>query len=208
MHKRQYKEFFCSFCGKKIRRKKSRFRRYHNRGYFCSKECYGKLVSQNIIGISHHNYNRKERKCAFCKKKILVISSFLKKNKHSFCDRKCYGKWISKYRIGKRSYSWINGNTIEEYPGTFNYLLKNFIRKRDNYLCQNEDCGVPQKECIKTFHVHHIDYNRKNNESINLISLCYECHQKIKKYNHKYWQNYYENIQIKRKVHLLEKYIR
>lgn len=206
--KNHYKEFNCFFCNKKIVRKKSKLKRYHNRGYFCSKKCYGKWSSQNIRGEKHHNYNKRERKCSFCKKKLFIINSAFKKNKMSFCNRRCYGKWISKNRIGKNSYGWIDGSTLKEYPRAFNHLLKEFIRKRDNYICQNENCKVPQKECIKVFHVHHIDYNRKNNDPINLILLCQECHYKIKKHNHKYWQEYYENLQIKRKVHLLEQYIK
>lgn len=207
MRKRQYKEFFCLSCGKKTHRKKFRFRRYHKRGYFCSKKCHGKWESQNIVGKNHHNYNRKEKKCAFCKKKILVLNCSVKKNRNSFCDRKCYGKWQSKHIIGKNSPCWINGNAHQEYPRAFNYSLKEFIRKRDAYKCQNKSCGIPQKECIKTLHIHHIDYDRKNNDPINLIALCYACHQMITNRNYKYWQNYYEEIQIERKVHELEKYI-
>jgi len=200
-----YKEFPCFFCGKKIRRRKSRLKSKRKIGRFCSRKCFGKWESKNIVGKNHHNYNKKERRCAFCKKKILVLNFAVKKNKNSFCDRKCYGRWQSKYRVGKNSPCWVNGNSYQEYPAEFSGSLKEFIRKRDQYKCQNKSCGIPQIECLQKLHIHHIDHNRKNNDSINLIALCLRCHTKANR-DRKYWQAYYENIQIERKVHELEKY--
>ena len=40
--------------------------------------------------------------------------------------------------------------------------------------------------------VHHIDYDKKNNDPKNLISLCRKCHMKTNK-NRKYWTKYFQN---------------
>jgi hypothetical protein len=41
-------------------------------------------------------------------------------------------------------------------------------------------------------HIHHIDYNKKNCNPNNLISLCMQCHRQTS-YNRKDWINYYQN---------------
>ena len=58
----------------------------------------------------------------------------------------------------------------------FNNELKELIRKRDNYKCQI--CGIPQEECFKNLHVHHIDFNKSNCSPDNLITFCNSCHSK------------------------------
>lgn len=71
---------------------------------------------------------------------------------------------------GERNPSWMGGISFGEYGYEFNEALKSKIRKRDNYCCAIcENIG---------FVVHHIDYNKKNNEEKNLITLCRSCHGK------------------------------
>lgn len=72
------------------------------------------------------------------------------------------------------------------------YKDKDSIKQRDNYKCQNEECWGKSKKLI----IHHIDYNKKNCEDKNLITLCYSCNTRAD-YNRKYWKEYYEN-KIKR----------
>ncbi|GAG97080.1 unnamed protein product, partial [marine sediment metagenome] len=52
--------------------------------------------------------------------------------------------------------------------------LKGQIRRRDNYTCQQ--CGYTEKKLGYKLSVHHIDYDKKNNNINNLISLCRVCH--------------------------------
>jgi hypothetical protein len=40
-------------------------------------------------------------------------------------------------------------------------------------------------------HVHRVDYNKKNCETSNLISLCNSCHMRTN-FNRKEWKNKYE----------------
>lgn len=51
-------------------------------------------------------------------------------------------------------------------------MLRRSIRQRDNYICQI--CNKQQWDT--TFDVHHIDYDKKNCNPINLITLCKNCH--------------------------------
>jgi hypothetical protein len=95
-----------------------------------------------------------------------------------------------KYR--ERHKNWKGGISYEPYGFEFNDKLKEQIMARDKHRCQK--CGK-KYELI----VHHIDYNKKNNKSKNLISLCRECHG-LTNYNRKYWTKYYRHIIAKRKL--------
>lgn len=160
-----------------------------------------KYFSLRRMGKNNPNWNGKTKKvqCHQCKALIIRTGQHFEKRKKNFCSRKCFHK----YQKGENHPSWNGGISFLPYDSGFNEILKNFIRKRDDYKCQNLNCGVPEKECLQ-FVIHHIDYDKNNSDSINLIALCNSCNMKAN-FNRKYWQNYYENIQIKRKVHEFEK---
>lgn len=93
---------------------------------------------------------------------------------------------------GKNSPAWLGGISFEPYGIEFNEKLKEEIRKRDNYACQMLDCNAIQNG--KKFPIHHKDYNKRNNEDWNLVTLCHSCHSKTNT-NREYWENYFkENI--------------
>lgn len=81
---------------------------------------------------------------------------------------------------GKKHWNWNNGSSFEPYGVEFNEKLKEQIRKRDNYRCQ--ECFRHQDELYTKggrkykLNIHHIDYDKKNNKPENLISLCGNCH--------------------------------
>lgn len=90
---------------------------------------------------------------------------------------------------GEKNYNWKGGTRLESYSEDWNNTLKESIRQRDNYICQL--CGIHQDELSgwnKLLDVHHIDYNKKNNNPSNLITLCRSCHVKTN-YNRNYWFN-------------------
>jgi len=89
---------------------------------------------------------------------------------------------------GEKHYNWQGGISKEPYPFNFNKELKELIRGRDNYQCQL--CGMPECENIKKLSIHHIDYNKKNLNPNNLISLCSKCHTKTN-FKRKYWTEYF-----------------
>lgn len=82
------------------------------------------------------------------------------------------------------------------YPKEFNNKLKNKIRKRDNYRCQGLNCSLIQEKHFimykRNLEIHHINYNKKNNNENNLITLCKLCNMKAN-FNRDYWTNYFIN---------------
>src|SRR3990167_3138694 len=98
-----------------------------------------------------------------------------------------YGKKF----IGKENHQWQDGKSFEPYNPEFNKELKQQILERDNYTCQCPDC----EDTINILHIHHIDYDKKNSNPKNLITLCRKCHMKtFGKNNRIYWIEYYQNI--------------
>jgi hypothetical protein len=84
---------------------------------------------------------------------------------------------------------WLGGKSFEPYGVAFNNVLKEQIRERDNYQCQ--ECGYFQKDLGYKLPVHHIDYDKKNNVPLNLISLCKSCHSKTG-YDRDNWIGHYQ----------------
>jgi len=86
---------------------------------------------------------------------------------------------------GENHPNWKGGISFESYGPEFNNSLKDYVRGRDDYICAI--CGKPtgvEGYCIP---VHHIDYDKKNNDPMNLISLCESCHAKTN-FNRRFWQ--------------------
>lgn len=105
-----------------------------------------------------------------------------KKMSASLKGRSVWNKGI----FGPKSHTWKGGLSFEPYSFDWTRELKKCIRERDNYTCQI--CSAKQEKI--TFHVHHIDYNKKNCQSDNLITLCNHCHVKTN-FNRKNWKKYF-----------------
>lgn len=114
--------------------------------------------------------------------------------------RKCSKKHIkniSKGHIGifsgNKHPNWQNGISKLPYAFGFNKILKEQIRKRDNYTCQGKDCGIKQQDYYRKLDIHHVDYDKSNCKKDNLISLCQSCHSKTN-FNRDYWYSYFTYI--------------
>lgn len=92
------------------------------------------------------------------------------------------GRWK-----GEKNPNWRGGISFELYPSAWTPELKQSIRQRDIFTCQI---------CNKypAFDVHHIDYDKKNCEPENLITLCHKCHSRTN-FNRKYWISYFKKIE-------------
>lgn len=90
---------------------------------------------------------------------------------------------ISEQTRGENHPNYIDGRSEKAYPLSFSQSLKDEIRERDDYECQI--CGVTEDEHIKeirsVLEVHHIDFNKENNDKRNLITLCKICNIKVNK---------------------------
>ncbi len=95
----------------------------------------------------------------------------------------------------KKHPNWKGGKSFEPYSIEFTNELREHIRKRDKYTCQN--CGMTEEEHLIVFgqvlSVHHIDYDKKNCKEENLISLCNQCNTKAN-FNRKYWEEYFKEV--------------
>jgi hypothetical protein len=100
-------------------------------------------------------------------------------------------KCARKYNLNP---NWQGGKLDNGYPLKFNEILRESIRKRDNYECQN--CGMTEEEHLivegRNLTTHHIDYNKENCKENNLITLCSPCNIRAN-YNRNYWIELYIN---------------
>jgi formylmethanofuran dehydrogenase subunit E len=118
-----------------------------------------------------------------------TIKKLIKANKgkkHSLETR----QKMSMSRSGEKHWNWMGGKSYEPYTIDWTQTLKRSIRERDHYICQL--CGQLQRE--ELFSVHHIDYNKKNCNPNNLITLCRSCHTKTN-CNRKYWISFFNKYE-------------
>lgn len=96
--------------------------------------------------------------------------------------------WLGKKRpqmSGSLNSNWQGGISFEPYSVDWTQDLKKAIRKRDKYTCR-----ICRKE--PALDCHHIDYDKKNCNPKNLITLCRRCHTKTNG-NRNFWINYFNN---------------
>lgn len=90
---------------------------------------------------------------------------------------------------GSDCHLWRGGISVEPYSVDWTKALKQSIRERDGFVCQL--CG--EQIAGKTLSVHHIDYNKKNCDPANLISLCNKCHTKTN-LGRDHWTEYFRGL--------------
>jgi len=120
------------------------------------------------------------------KGKVLSLETRIKMSKF---QKKRYK--IKPAPLGDKHWSWRGGVSFEPYPPEFNEHLKRLIRERDRNTCQ---------KCWELGNsVHHIDYNKENNNPSNLVTLCETCHSKTN-FNRKKWTPFFQGMVGKRRV--------
>jgi hypothetical protein len=153
------------------RRCKKEFKSYYSK--FCSWEC--------AVEFRKEHKKRYETICEACDSEFAARSPGRR-----YCSRECYNRVGRQYlmvklrnRVGSLCPAWKGGISREPYSFDFSDELKTKVRTRDGYRCAV--CKFPGK------HVHHIDYNKKNSDLSNLVTLCASCHA-VTNYNRDYWQ--------------------
>lgn len=98
-------------------------------------------------------------------------------------------KKISLSLSKEKSYLWKGGISFEPYSLDWTETLRISIRERDKYSCKI--CGLKQGDIIHA--VHHIDYDKKNCNPENLVTLCKKCHAKTN-HHREYWITKFKKI--------------
>lgn len=142
----------------------------------CSKETIEKIRIANLG--KHHSEDTKKKMSESHKGNNHLLG-----HKHSDETR----KKMSLSRSGEKHYNWQGGKSFEPYTTDWTLTLKRSIRERDNYTCQL--CSNIQAD--REYCVHHIDYNKKNCNPDNLITLCLSCHFKTNT-KRNYWIKYFK----------------
>lgn len=91
--------------------------------------------------------------------------------------------------------AWRGGVAFFPYSYEFGFVLRKKIKVRDEYTCQI--CGIRKHRGL---HVHHIDYDKRNDSELNLVTLCICCHGKTRK-NREYWRVYLSRLVERRYYH-------
>lgn len=185
--KRQYCSKVCQSRGNRINYQsikklticiicKKEFSHYGER-IVCSRTCNSAYMSQNRLGINNPAFDEKKeikKKCENCNN----VFSYQKGGNHGerkFCSLACsHGFFRGKSKDGG-PLKYTN-----PYPIQFK-RIKKIIKERDNFACVL--CG----DRAKRLDVHHIDYNKENNEEENLITLCFRCHM-LTNFERNFWQ--------------------
>jgi hypothetical protein len=148
----------CVYCGKQWTTTRSEdFRR----GYkTCSDECRSAQIG---VKLKNRTFSEESRRKMSKSQRSKTLTEEHRTN---------IGKGVS----GSRNRFWKDGRSYDkdDYGGLFTETLKTTVRRRDGNLCQ--ECKTPSDT---TLHVHHIDCNKLNNDTNNLISLCQNCHSII-----------------------------
>ena len=189
----------CKICNKEFDVYKYR----KNTANFCSQRCLGLFrkgkvnlkLGRDCSGNKNPMYGKKhseetKKKLSLMKFGQIISDEQRKKQSIRFSGNKnpMYGKKHSEETKKKMSVfrlvngcakldknpNWQGGKSFELYGFEFNDYLKKKIRERDDYTCNI--CLV--RDHFSNFPVHHIDYDKKNNQERNLITLCPECHLK------------------------------
>jgi len=176
----------CLQCNKKFYVRKSRVRIK-----FCSVNCFHQWQKENPYLTKH------SKRCINCKKIYHLTSRSSKKRRitQKYCSPSCYrnseqGKELKRkftkrftYLIGIKNPNWKGGIAYLPYPIEWKTKLRKKILKRDKNICQM--CGRGNRR----LNVHHIDYNKSNCSSENLVLLCNKCHGRTN-FRRIYWRNF------------------
>lgn len=173
---------YCKQCNKKFKTPASKVK-------FCSRKCYRKWIA---IPENSATFKKGKPRCTVCSKQLTNYKSKLCWNHYRQIVGK-FNKGKLRSEIFRKHMSLVQGGTGIPYsdclhPKEF-YYVRETIRSRDNHKCQ----VCHKRQYKEKLSVHHIDYDKSNNEPKNLISLCRNCHRETL-HNRDYWYAFFTYI--------------
>jgi len=101
--------------------------------------------------------------------------------------------------FGKNNSNWKGGISYEPYCQVWSDKeFKDSIKERDKYRCLNPTCEHKSNRLC----IHHIDYNKKNCDPENLLTLCNSCNARANG-NRLFWQQLFSSI-VNNKDYIVE----
>lgn len=186
-------------------------------GKYCSRKCadsdperYKKTSERQREYYKSLGMGSTDVPCLVCKTSIRMTPGLAKTRR--YCSRDCYSKDTerlkrlsdtlkghpvsdeTRYKLslakkGNKCPSWRGGAQAIKYPGVYTRRFRESIYNRDGYFCQNPECGNGPSLAYLT--VHHIDYNKWNNDPSNVLTLCFSCNCRAN-YDTDHWKAYYK----------------
>lgn len=162
---------------------KNEFSHYGER-VVCGRSCNSIYMSQNRVGENNPAFKENKtitKKCENCNNCFSYQKGGNHDGERKFCSLFCsHGFFRGKSKDGDPL------KHINPYPVEFK-KIKKYIKKRDNFACVL--CGTAKKR----LDVHHIDYDKKNNEENNLITLCFRCHM-LTNFQRNFWETLFSAL--------------
>lgn len=104
-HNQVYEDRKCEICGNSFHVSKKSTQR------FCSIECQ-KEWQKTRVGILNPKFNRQEKECEYCHKKIYVKNYKVESGQHNFCSSECRQKWYSEIWSQQEEWKQFSRETI------------------------------------------------------------------------------------------------
>ncbi len=161
----------CEVCGKKYHLIPARIARAEH--FYCSSACRNGARSRSCV-------------CEHCGKEFTIPFNRFERTGGKYCSRRCNMAIRSVLWAGANNPNWRGGAAL--YPPEFDEDLRDTIRERDGWVCRLCE-QTPQR----TLHVHHINYDKKDNSPENLIALCHGCHAKTNG-RREYWISVFQRM--------------
>lgn len=130
--------------------------------------------------------------CLLCGKEFYLYPSSVANGEGKYCSSECSNnsperlKKLSdakksnpvRYWLGKKRNPNTDVNYNDRYMTSEWKEKRKEIYARDNWTCQECGKATSRKFGKDRISCHHIDYNHKNLDNNNLITLCWSCHAK------------------------------
>jgi hypothetical protein len=165
-----WKQQTCDWCGDTFEKCDSQMT---EAGSYCSEDCYGKHISENIKGENHPTWNggKESFTCDQCGEQFKEYPANRVQG-HTFCEYACFREWET-----------IHGESRNYGPNWKKIRQK--VIKRDEGTCTFENCDKTECEDGRGLHVHHIkpfvlfDKGEEANRLKNLRVLCAKHHREV-----------------------------
>lgn len=137
-----------------------------------------KQMSESSKGQKHSNVTKTK------------ISRANKGNKHTEETKQKMSERRKGKATGAKHPAWMGEDHNRTYPEAF-FRVRKQILKRDGGKCLNPGCWGTSSRIS----VHHIDYDKNNNNPENLITVCMSCNNRANK-GREFWIAYYRKLMI------------